>query len=76
LEISSLPTAINVPLGTLAARLNELDSARDMVVFCKSGNRSARALDLLLGAGFRKVRLLKGGINGWAREIDTNIPIY
>ena len=43
----AFPTSINIPLGTLAARLSELDSARDMVVFCKSGSRSARALELL-----------------------------
>jgi molybdopterin/thiamine biosynthesis adenylyltransferase/rhodanese-related sulfurtransferase len=76
LAISSLPNAINVPLGTLAARLSELDSARDMVVFCKSGSRSARALELLASAGFRKVKNLEGGINAWAREVDTSLPIY
>ena len=76
LEISSLPDAINIPLGTLAARLPELDSAREMVVFCKSGTRSARALELLVSAGFRKVQNLKGGINAWARDVDTNLPIY
>ena len=76
LAISSLPAAINIPLGTLAARLSELDSATDMVVFCKSGTRSARALELLASAGFKKVKNLKGGINAWAREVDTNLPIY
>ncbi len=76
LEISRLPGAINIPLGQLAARLSELDSAREMVVFCKGGTRSARALELLVSAGFRKVKNLKGGINAWAREIDPSLPIY
>ncbi len=76
LEISSLPGALNVPLGTLAARLSELDSAEEMVVFCKSGTRSARALELLISAGFKKVKNLKGGINAWAREVDPSLPIY
>ncbi|HSR20507.1 MAG TPA: molybdopterin-synthase adenylyltransferase MoeB [Anaerolineales bacterium] len=76
LEISSLPGAKNIPLGALAARLAELDSAQEMVVFCKSGSRSARALELLLSAGFRKVRNLQGGINSWARQVDTRLPIY
>jgi sulfur-carrier protein adenylyltransferase/sulfurtransferase len=76
LEISALPNAANIPLGQLAARLSELDSADEMVVFCKSGSRSARALELLASAGFRKVKNLKGGINAWAREVDTNLPIY
>jgi len=76
LEISALPNARNIPLGQLAARLSELDSADDMVVFCKGGTRSARALELLVSAGFKKVKNLKGGINSWAKEVDTNLPIY
>ena len=76
LEISALPNAVNIPLGQLASRLVELNSADDMVVFCKGGTRSARALELLSSAGFKKVKNLKGGINAWAKEVDTNLPIY
>jgi molybdopterin/thiamine biosynthesis adenylyltransferase/rhodanese-related sulfurtransferase len=76
LEISALPNAKNIPLGQLAARLSELDSAEDMVVFCKGGTRSARALELLVSAGFKKVKNLKGGINAWAKEVDNDLPIY
>ena len=76
LEISRLPDATLIPLGSLASRLHELDSAEEMVVFCKSGTRSARALELLAGAGFRKVRNLYGGINEWARQVDPRLPQY
>jgi adenylyltransferase/sulfurtransferase len=76
LEISRLEGADLIPLGQLAARLSELDSAEEMVVFCKGGTRSARALELLASAGFRKVKNLKGGINAWAREVDPSLPIY
>jgi molybdopterin/thiamine biosynthesis adenylyltransferase/rhodanese-related sulfurtransferase len=76
LAISALPGAINIPLGMLAARLAELDSAKDMVVFCKSGTRSTRALELLASAGFKKVKNLKGGINAWAQEVDPSLPVY
>jgi adenylyltransferase/sulfurtransferase len=76
LQISALTGAINIPLGALASRLSELDSAREMVIFCKGGTRSARALELLLSAGFKRVKNLRGGINSWAREIDTSLPIY
>lgn len=76
LQISAFPHALNIPLGQLASRLSELDSAREMVVFCKAGTRSARALELLVSAGFKKVKNLKGGINAWAREVDTTLPIY
>ena len=76
LEISALPSAVNIPLGQLAGRLTELDSAEEMVVFCKGGTRSARALELLVSAGFKKVKNLKGGINAWAKEVDTSLPVY
>jgi adenylyltransferase/sulfurtransferase len=76
LQISALPNAVNIPLGQLAARLSELDSADEMVIFCKSGSRSARGLELLASAGFKKVKNLKGGINAWAREVDPSLPLY
>lgn len=76
LEISKISSAVNIPLGQLAGRLSELDSADDMVVLCKSGSRSMRALELLSSAGFKKVKNLKGGINAWAREVDTELPVY
>ena len=75
-DISHIDGAELFPLGQLAGRLSELDSAEEMVVFCKVGTRSARALDLLVSAGFRKVKNLKGGINAWAREVDPSQPIY
>lgn len=76
LEISKIEGATVIPLGQLASRLSELDSAEDMVVFCKSGTRSARALELLVSAGFRKVKNLQGGINAWATTVDQTLPIY
>jgi molybdopterin/thiamine biosynthesis adenylyltransferase/rhodanese-related sulfurtransferase len=75
-EISSLPGEELIPLGQLAARLPELDSSQEMVLFCKTGSRSIRALELLASAGFKKVKNLKGGINAWAREVDTKLPVY
>lgn len=76
LQISHIEGATVIPLGQLAARLSELDSAEDLVVFCKAGTRSARALELLLSAGFRKVKNLQGGINAWAQQVDPTQPIY
>lgn len=76
LEISALDGATVIPLGQLASRLSELDSAEEMVIFCKSGTRSARALELLAGAGFRRVKNLRGGINAWAQYVDPSLPVY
>lgn len=76
LSISSLPGAVNLPLGQLAGQMSELDPNQEIIIFCKSGIRSARALEILLGAGFRNVKHLQGGINAWARTIDPQMPIY
>jgi molybdopterin/thiamine biosynthesis adenylyltransferase/rhodanese-related sulfurtransferase len=76
LKISQIEGADLIPLGQLASRMNELDSAEEIVLFCKTGGRSARALELLAGAGFRKLKNLRGGINAWSREVDPELPIY
>lgn len=76
LAISALPAADVIPLGSLAGKMHTLDSADEIVLFCKSGTRSARALELLAGAGFRKLKNLRGGINAWAREVDPELPVY
>lgn len=76
LEISHIAGADLIPLGQLASRLSELSSAEEIVLFCKGGTRSARALELLASAGFRRVKNLHGGINAWAREVDREQPVY
>ncbi len=75
-EISNLDGSELFPLGQFAARLNELDSAEELVIFCKAGTRSTRALEILASAGFKKMKNLKGGINSWAIDVDPNLPIY
>jgi adenylyltransferase/sulfurtransferase len=65
-----------MPLGELPRRVHELDSARQIVVHCKTGKRSARAVDFLRQAGFRKVYNLHGGILSWSTEVDNSVPRY
>jgi adenylyltransferase/sulfurtransferase len=74
-EIASLGGKL-IPLGTLAGRMNELDSADEIVVYCKTGARSARAQAVLNKFGFKKVFNLYGGINAWSMEIDPSVPLY
>jgi len=74
--ISSLPGEELIPLDQLPARLPELDPLQEYVLFCRTGYRSGRALDLMVRAGFGRVWNLRGGINAWAREVDQNLPIY
>jgi adenylyltransferase/sulfurtransferase len=65
-----------IPLGELPKRVKELDPAKDMVVHCRSGARSARAVQFLQQSGFTKVKNLKGGILAWADQIDPKVPKY
>jgi len=76
LEISRIEGSQVIPLGQLASRLSELDPADEIVLICKAGVRSTRALHILLGAGFRKLHNLEGGMNAWAKDIDPSQPIY
>jgi adenylyltransferase/sulfurtransferase len=65
-----------IPLGSVPERMNELDSAEEIVLHCRSGARSAKALRQLRDAGFRKLWNLKGGILAWSEEIDPSVPRY
>jgi adenylyltransferase/sulfurtransferase len=76
LEISKIEGVEVIPLGSLAAQMHELDSADEIVLICKAGTRSARALELLVGAGFRKIKNLRGGMNAWSKEVNPELPIY
>jgi adenylyltransferase/sulfurtransferase len=65
-----------IPLGELAQRVHELDSSKEIVAHCKSGKRSAQAVEFLRGAGFKKIQNLKGGILAWSDEVDPSVPKY
>lgn len=75
-DISRIPGSKLIPLAELPARLSELDSADDIVLHCKVGGRSAKALKILQEAGFRKLNNLQGGIAAWSDEVDPSIPKY
>jgi len=60
-----------IPLGELANRLSELPKDRQIIVMCKSGNRSAKGRDLLLANGFIQVTSMAGGITAW---IEAGLP--
>jgi molybdopterin/thiamine biosynthesis adenylyltransferase/rhodanese-related sulfurtransferase len=75
-EIARIPGARLVPLGTLTEALPSLDSAREIVVHCKGGVRSAKAVRQLQAAGFTRVSNLAGGITRWSDEVDSRVPKY
>jgi adenylyltransferase/sulfurtransferase len=65
-----------IPLPELPNRLSELDRNVAMIVHCKSGVRSAKAIALLHEAGFSRLRNLTGGILGWIKDVDPSLPTY
>jgi adenylyltransferase/sulfurtransferase len=75
-EICRIPGSKLIPLPELPSRMSELDSADEIVLHCKSGVRSAKALKLLKEAGFSKVWNVTGGIEAWADDVDPDMPKY
>jgi len=75
-EICRIPGSVLIPLGDLPSRLSELEGRDDMIVHCKSGVRSGKAVRLLRKAGYSKARNLKGGILAWIDRIDPTLPKY
>lgn len=77
-EISNLSDegAILIPKDQVLERMGELDTAREIVVQCRTGGRSAQVVKVLQQHGFTKIHNLDGGINRWAEEIDPELPTY
>jgi adenylyltransferase/sulfurtransferase len=67
---------VRIPTAEFAARYEELDRGRELVLYCRSGRRSAWATQVLLGHGFERVLNLKGGVLGWREEVDPDLPRY
>ena len=65
-----------IPLNDLPKRVNELDSSREIVVHCKMGGRSAKAVQFLQQSGFTKIHNLAGGITAWSDRVDPKVPKY
>jgi molybdopterin/thiamine biosynthesis adenylyltransferase/rhodanese-related sulfurtransferase/molybdopterin converting factor small subunit len=76
-EIARLPGTKLIPLGQVTSRMSEIDPARETIVHCKGGVRSAKAIAALTEAGFKgKLVNLKGGIAAWSDEVDPSVPKY
>jgi adenylyltransferase/sulfurtransferase len=75
-QICRIPGTKLIPLGELPKRTAELDKDAEIVVHCKSGARSAKAVDFLKQAGFANPRNMKGGILAWSDKVDPSVPKY
>ena len=65
-----------IPLSKVLSCKNDIPDEREVIVLCKMGGRSMRAIELLEEQGFDNLINLKGGINAWQKEIDPSLPTY
>jgi adenylyltransferase/sulfurtransferase len=77
-EIVRIPGSVLIPKDRILSgeALADLPQDRQMVLYCRSGGRSAEALAALHAAGFRDALHVGGGVLGWAREVDPSLPTY
>lgn len=66
-----------IPLGEIIKRMGELDPSKEVILQCKMGGRSARAIDALRSAGYTgPLKNLRGGITAWSNDVDPKVPKY
>lgn len=65
-----------VPMGEIPSRASGLDSSAEVVVVCHHGGRSMQVAMFLEKQGFSTVSNLAGGVDAWARTVDTGMPVY
>ena len=75
-QIGKIPNSKLIPLGDLEKRVSELDPNSELIVHCKSGGRSSKAVEYLRKSGFKNVKNLTGGILAWSEKIDPSVPKY
>ena len=77
-SIADLPEhgQLHIPSAFILARLGEIDAARDVVIYCRSGARSAWAVRLLRERGVERAVNLRGGVLAWRQEVDPTLQAY
>lgn len=76
-ETARIPNSVLIPLGQVVNRMSEIDPARETVVHCKMGGRSARAIAALQQSGYTgSLTNLTGGITAWSNDVDPTVPKY
>ncbi|MFM1801002.1 MAG: hypothetical protein RJA81_354 [Planctomycetota bacterium] len=76
IEICRIQGSVVIPLPELPRRVAELNSADEIVVHCKSGRRSLKAIEELQKSGFKNLHNLTGGILKWIQDVDPSLPPY
>ena len=76
LEISALPGSLDIPMGSVPDRVDELPKEGTIAVLCRTGNRSMKVTMWLRQQGYDGATNVGGGINAWAERIDPSLPQY
>ena len=75
-DICHIDGSINIPMGQIPARLEELDEAAETVVICHHGVRSMQVIHYLQQQSLQNLVNLDGGVDAWARSVDRDMPVY
>jgi len=75
-RLCRLENAVHIPIEEIELRVDELNAADEIVVYCHQGVRSAAVADYLRQRGFKNVKNLLGGLDYWARTVDPSMRRY
>jgi rhodanese-related sulfurtransferase len=75
-QTAAVAGAKHIPMGELAARVQELDPEEHILVMCHHGVRSMKVTNWLREQGYGKAQSVRGGIDAWARKVDPKVPVY
>lgn len=75
-DICSIPGSINIPMGQLPKRLDELPPDEEIIVICHHGVRSRQVIRYLQQQSLDRLVNLEGGVDAWARSVDPDMPVY
>lgn len=76
LQTASLPGVVHIPMLQIPSRMSELERDAEIAVICHHGGRSAQVVRFLSLQGFTNVHNVRGGIDAYAKRVDTSVPRY
>mgnify|MGYP000893515590 FL=1 len=76
LQICKLDYDLHIPMGEVPTRIDEIPRDREVVIYCRSGGRSAQVVGYLQAQGFSNVDNMVGGTLAWSKEVDPAMPTY
>ncbi len=75
-DICNIEGSLNIPMGEIPQRQHEFDPDEEIVVICHHGIRSMKVIWYLQQNGFTSLVNLDGGVDAWARQVDSDMPVY